>query len=137
EPTASYTLLGECVAVGYDARSRESFALSGQGTAPELATVDFFRGSGLDRIPTGPGPEAHLSFTVPGAVDAYLTLLESLGTRSLAEAFAPALQYAEHGFPMYEYMHRLLAIPETRRQFDLYRPGGTAEVLSGGRAPGG
>src|SRR5687767_3281595 len=104
EPTASYTLMGECVAMVHDARRGETRAISGQGTAPALATVDLFRGRGLDRIPTGPGADAHLSFTVPGAVDAYLTLLETYGTKTLSEALAPALHYAEHGFPMYEYM---------------------------------
>ena len=122
EPTASFTLCGECVAVIHDSRSGKMLTVSGQGTAPALATVAFFRGRGLDRIPTGPGPDAHLSFTVPGAVDAYLTLLETFGTKSLSEVLAPALHYAEHGFPMYEYMHRLLAIPESRTQFDLYPP---------------
>ncbi len=135
EPTASYTLCGECVAVVHDGRTGDRLALSGQGTAPALATTAFFRGRGLDRIPTGPGPDAQLSFTVPGAVDAYLTLLEARGTRTLGEALAPALAYAEHGFPMYEYMHRLLAAPETRSQFDLYPPGGTAVFFPGGRAP--
>ncbi len=135
EPTASYTLCGECVALVYDARRGEMHALSGQGTAPALATLAFFRGRGLDRIPTGPGPDAHLSFTVPGAVDAYLTLLETHGTRTLSEVLAPAVQYAEHGFPMYEYMHRLLDIPETRSQFDVYPPGGTAVFYPGGRTP--
>jgi gamma-glutamyltranspeptidase/glutathione hydrolase len=135
EPTASYTLCGECVALVHDARTRETLALSGQGTAPSLATVSFFRGRKLDRIPTGPGADAHLSFTVPGAVDAYLTLLETHGTRSVSEVLAPAVHYAEHGFPMYEYMHGLLAIPETRSQFDIYPPGGTAVFYPGGRVP--
>jgi gamma-glutamyltranspeptidase/glutathione hydrolase len=135
EPTASYTLCGECVALVHDARRRETLAVSGQGTAPALATPAFFRGRGLDRIPTGPGPDAHLSFTVPGAVDAYLTVLETYGTRTLGEVLAPALQYATHGFPMYEYMHRLLAIPDTQAQFDLYPPGGTAVFYPRGRPP--
>src|SRR6266540_2870983 len=125
EPTASYTLCGECVALVHDARRRETLAVSGQGVAPALATLAVFRDRGFERIPTGPGPDAHLSFTVPGAVDAYLTVLETLGTKSLSDVLAPALHYAEHGFPMYEYMHRLLAIPETWSQFDLYPPGGT------------
>ncbi len=135
EPTASYTLCGECVAVIHDARRGETLAVSGQGTAPALATLAFFRDRGLDRIPTGPGPDAHLSFTVPGAVDAYLTLLETFGTKSLGEVLAPAVEYARHGFPMYEYMHRLLAIPESRAQFDLYPPGGTSVFYPNGRAP--
>jgi gamma-glutamyltranspeptidase/glutathione hydrolase len=135
EPTASYTLCGECVALVYDAGRGDVFAVSGQGTAPALATTAFFRGRGLDRIPTGPGPDAHLSFTVPGAVDAYLTLLETRGTKTLGEVLAPALQYAEHGFPMYEYMRRMLAIPESRTQFDVYPPGGTAVFYPDGRPP--
>src|SRR3989441_635032 len=99
------------------------------------ATIDVFRRRGLDCIPTGPGADAHLSFTVPGAVDAYLTLLETYGTKSVSEALIPALQYAERGFPMYEYMHRMLAIPETRAQFALYPPGGDGVFYPGGRAP--
>ncbi|HEU4369550.1 MAG TPA: gamma-glutamyltransferase [Methylomirabilota bacterium] len=135
EPTASYTLCGECVALVYDARRRETLAVSGQGTAAGLATPAFFRGRGLDRIPTGPGPDAHLSFTVPGAVDAYLTVLETYGTRTLGEVLAPAVHYAAHGFPMYEHMQRLLAVPETRRQFELYPPGGTDVFYPRGRTP--
>jgi gamma-glutamyltranspeptidase/glutathione hydrolase len=135
EPTASYTLLGECVALVHDARRRETVAVSGQGTAPAAATIAAFRARGLDRIPTGPGPDAHLSFTVPGAVDAYLTVLETFGTKSVGEVLAPAVHYARHGFPMYEHMRRLLAVPETRSQFDLYPPGGTAVFYPGGRAP--
>ncbi len=135
EPTASYTLCGECVAMVYDARRGETRALSGQGTAPTLATIPFFRERGFDRIPTGPGSDAHLSFTVPGAVDAYLTLLETYGTRTLSEALAPALEYAERGFPMYEYMRQMLAIPESRSQFDLYPPGGHDVFYPGGEAP--
>ena len=136
EPTASYTLCGECVALIHDARTREILAVSGQGVAPALATLAFFRGRGLDRIPTGPGREAHLSFTVPGAVDAYLTVLETYGTKTLSEVLAPAVHYAAHGFPMYEHMRRLLvAVPETRTQFDLYPPGGTDVFYPDGRVP--
>jgi gamma-glutamyltranspeptidase/glutathione hydrolase len=135
EPTASYTLCGECVALIHDARTGQTQAVNGQGSAAAGATIDVFRGRGLDRIPTGPGRNAPLSFTVPGAVDAYLTLLETYGTRSVGEVLAPAVQYAERGFPMYEYMHRMLSIPETRSQFELFPPGGDDVFYRGGRAP--
>jgi gamma-glutamyltranspeptidase/glutathione hydrolase len=135
EPTASYTLCGECVALVYQARTRETVAVSGQGVAAALATIPFFRSRGLDRIPTGPGKDAPLSFTVPGAVDAYLTLLETYGTKTVGDVLAPALSYAESGFPMYEYMHRMLSIPETQSQFQLFPPGGTDVFYPGGRVP--
>ncbi len=114
------------------ARRRRS---AGRARRRRLATIEAFRGRELDRIPTGPGSDAHLSFTVPGAVDAYLTLLETLRHQDVSEVLAPAVHYAERGFPMYEYMHRLLAIPETRSQFDVYPPGGTAVFYPGGRLP--
>jgi len=134
EPTASYTLMGECVALVHEAGKGRTQVVSGQGTAPALATIDTFRKRRHDRIPTGPGADAHLSFTVPGAVDAYLTLLETLGSRTLSAALTPAREYAR-GFPMYEYMHRMLSIPETRSQFEIYPPGGDAVFYPGGRVP--
>src|SRR5207244_1515383 len=48
---------------------------------------------------------------------------------------APSLAYAARGFPMYEYMHRMLAIPETRTQFEIYPPGGDAIFYPGGHVP--
>jgi gamma-glutamyltranspeptidase / glutathione hydrolase len=135
EPTASYTLMGECVALIHDARRRETRVLNAQGSAAALSTIPFFRGRGLDRIPTGPGKDAPLSFTVPGAIDGYLTLLETYGTKTVGEVLAPAVHYAERGFPMYEYMYRMLSIPESRSQFDLFPPGGTDVFYPGGRAP--
>src|SRR5262249_60706419 len=107
--------------------------VSAEGAAPRLGLTDFSTIRGRDRIPSGPGSDAPLPFTVPGAVDAYLTVLETFGTKSLAEALAPAVHYAEHGFPMYEYMRRMLTIAARRSQFDLYPPGGTAVFYPGGR----
>src|SRR5262249_23727600 len=134
-PTPASPPGGASAGVIHDARTRETRAVNGQGPAAARATLAFFRDRRLDRIPTGPGPDAHLSFTVPGAVDAYLTLLEQYGTKTLGEALAPAVHYAERGFPMYEYMHRMLSIADTRTQFDLYPPGGTDVCYPGGRAP--
>jgi gamma-glutamyltranspeptidase/glutathione hydrolase len=69
-------------------------------------------------------------------VDAYLTLLETHGTRTVSEVLAPAVHHAARGFPMYEYMRRMLAAPETREQFALYPPGGTEVFYPGGQPPG-
>ncbi len=135
EPTASYTLAAEGVGMLYHAASGEVLALSGQGVAPRAQTVAYFRDLGLDRIPTGPGDQAHLSFTVPGVVDAYLQLLLHYGTKPVREVLEPAIDYAEHGFPMYEYMHRLLGVPGTREQFDRYPPGGTPVFYPNGEVP--
>jgi gamma-glutamyltranspeptidase/glutathione hydrolase len=135
EPTASYTLAAEGVGMMYHAASRQLHAISGQGVAPQLATVAFFTDQGLTKIPTGPGNKAHLSFTVPGVVDAFLHMLATYGTKTVGEVLRPAIDYAERGFPMYEYMHRMLSMTETRAQFALYPPGGDAIFYPNGTVP--
>src|SRR5215471_12480008 len=135
EPTASYSLATEGVGMLYHAASDDLRALSGQGVAPQAATVATFQARGLTKIPTGPGNQAHLSFTAPGIVDGYLKLLETYGTKTLCEVLEPAIDYAQHGFPMYEYMHRMLQNPQTLEQFALYPPGGADIFYPGGQVP--
>ena len=135
EPTAAYSLAAEGVFMLYHAGSGEIVSLSGQGVAPGKATVEFYRSQGLDAIPAGPGPQAHLSFTVPGIVDALLSLLERYGTKTLGEALAPAIHYAEYGIPNYERIVRSVSRPEPREQFELYPPGGTDIFYQNGSNP--
>jgi gamma-glutamyltranspeptidase/glutathione hydrolase len=61
-----------------------------------LATTEFFRERQLEQVP-GSGA---LSVSVPGAVGAWAAALERFGTITLAEALAPAIHYAENGFPV-------------------------------------
>ena len=110
-------------------------SLSGQGTAPSKATIEFYESLGLDEIPTGPGDQAHLSFTVPGIVDALLSLVDRYGTRTLAEVLAPSIHYAERGIPNYEYMLERMKDAATRRQFEIYPPGGTSVFYDDGEVP--
>ena len=124
EPIASYSLAAEGVFMLYHAASGKLLSLSGQGVAPAMATAGFYNSRGLERIPTGPGRRAHFSFTVPGVVDAFLSLLENYGTKPVSEVLAPAIHYAEQGIPNYEYMIDRLKPPSTGEQFDHYPPGG-------------
>ena len=125
EPIASYSLAAEGVFMLYDAGSGELLSLSGQGTAPGKATPEFYKSQGLERIPTGPGhQQSHLSFTLPGVVDAFISLAERYGTKSIDEILAPAIAYASDGIPNYEYMLNRLDSAATAQQFDLYSPGG-------------
>ena len=134
EPTASFSLAAEASIMLYHAASRQLRVLSGQGVAPARATVAFFRQRGLEKIPTGPGPNAELSFTVPGVVGAFILMLETYGTKSLAEAAGPAIEYAQRGFPVYEHMRSRLKTPQAIEQFKRYPPGG-AEIFYPGDMP--
>src|SRR5258706_14705441 len=69
--------------------------LCGQGPAPAAATIEHYRDLGFDLVP-GAGP---LAAAVPGAVEAWLTLLRDHGTRRLADVLAYAIGYAERGHP--------------------------------------
>ena len=135
EPIASYSLAAEGVFMLYDAASDEMLSLSGQGVAPAEATVDFFRDQGLEEIPTGPGDKAHLSFTVPGIVDALMSMLERFGTKTLGEVLAPAISYAESGIANYEYMIGRLEASNAMEQFALYPPGGSDIFYPDGKPP--
>ncbi len=124
EPIASYSLAAEGVFMLYDAASGDLLSLSGQGVAPGLATADFYKSKGMDRIPTGPGDKAHFAFTVPGIVEAFISLLERYGSMPIDQVLAPAIDYAENGISNYEYMLERLKSPTTPEQFDNYPPGG-------------
>lgn len=70
--------------------------LCGQGPAPAAGTIESMRAEGVDLIP-GTGL---LPAVVPGAFDAWLTLLRDHGTMSLRDVLEPALGYAERGYPV-------------------------------------
>src|SRR3954467_582884 len=70
--------------------------LCGQGPAPAAASVVSYRALGLELVP-GTG---YLAACVPGAFDAWLTLLRDYGTWELADVLAFAIGYARDGFPM-------------------------------------
>ena len=135
EPIASYSLGAEGVFMLYHAQSGELLSLSGQGTAPNRATVDWYRSQGHEEIPTGPGPSAPLSFTVPGVVAALLSLLERFGTKTVGEVLGPSIHYAQRGIPNYEYMLRSIGNENTRNQWEQYPPGGVDVFYDDGEVP--
>ena len=119
----------------YHADSGDLLSLSGQGTAPNRAAVEWYRDQGHEAIPTGPGPDAHLSFTVPGVVAAFLSMLERYGTKSVEEVLAPSIQYAGEGIPNYEYMLMSIGNENTKKQWAQYPPGGTGVFYDNGAVP--
>jgi gamma-glutamyltranspeptidase / glutathione hydrolase len=70
--------------------------LCGQGVAPQAATIERMRELNLDMVP-GSGL---ISAVVPGAFDAWMTLLRDHGSLRLAAVMEPAIQYAGAGHPL-------------------------------------
>ena len=79
-----------------EAKSGRVFGLNGSGGAGSGAVPQAFAARGLTRVP-GTGI---LSVSVPGAVRAWEDALSRFGTTTLQQALAPAIGYAEGGFPV-------------------------------------
>lgn len=93
---ASCGLGGDTFFLYHEARSGRTWGLNSSGIAPEAASRDEFAARFGALMPfTGP-----LAIGVPGAVDAYAVAAERFATRPLADLFAPAIDYAERGFPL-------------------------------------
>lgn len=89
---------GDAFAMVYWAKTKKLEALNSTGRAPKALTLDHFTAKKMTAMPmTGMEP-----ITVPGAVDAWFTLLEKYGTMKFADLAAPAIGYAEDGFPVAE-----------------------------------
>ncbi len=87
---------GECPVIIYDAKKQRTVVISGQGPAPKAATLAKFAELRLDLVP-GTG---FLAACVPSTFDTWMHVLQTYGTISVTEALAPAIHYAENGFPL-------------------------------------
>ncbi|WP_106814636.1 gamma-glutamyltransferase family protein [Microbacterium timonense] len=87
---------GDLVGIFQTADAATPTVLMGQGPAPAGATIEHYRGEGLDLVPGAGG----LAAAVPGAVDAWLLLLRDHGTWELTDVLAYAIGYARDGHPL-------------------------------------
>src|ERR1035437_831480 len=81
----------------YDAKSQKVYSINAEGTAPKLATIEWYKTNQGGKIPVN---DTLLSGTVPGAVDAWYILLSRWGTKTFADVLQPAIDLAERGVPM-------------------------------------
>jgi gamma-glutamyltranspeptidase / glutathione hydrolase len=91
---------GDLFAIVYSAKDRKLYGINGSGRSPlglsynqmkaELAKLH------RDTIP----PRGMLPVSVPGTVDAWDQLHKKFGKLTLADDLAPAIHYAEEGFPV-------------------------------------
>lgn len=88
---------GEVPILIYSAEADRVIAVNGQGQAPRKATIDWYRGNGIEAIPG----DCFLSAPVPAAVGTLILALEKYGTMSLGEVLAPAIRIAETGFAVF------------------------------------
>jgi gamma-glutamyltranspeptidase/glutathione hydrolase len=87
---------GDLFALVWDADTKQLLGLNASGRSPQALTLGHLKDLGLERIPAY-GP---LSVSVPGTVDGWFQLHERFGRLPMAGLLAPAIHYAEEGFPV-------------------------------------
>ena len=105
---------GDLFAIVWDGKTKKLYGLNASGRSPKGLTLDYFEKEGMDKIPSH-GP---LPVSVPGAVDGWFELHQKFGSRPMPEILAPAIDYAEKGFPLTEliawYMQRTIPFFESK-----------------------
>ena len=84
----------------YLAKTKEVKFINGTGFAPRAATIDYYNSHG------GMPDDSGLSVAVPGSVSGAALALQKYGTKSMADVLAPAIEVAEHGYPISEGLAR-------------------------------
>jgi len=98
EPQMS-TPAGGFGALVFDAKTGRAYYLD--------AELDHTHGAPVGRTLGGPStvaPTSGLRIAVPGTVAGVKALADRFGTLAWADYFAPAIDVAEHGFPMYSFL---------------------------------
>ncbi len=119
---------GDLFAIVYEAKTGKIYGLNASGWAPRALTIEFLKSKGHQEMPL----RGIHAVTVPGAVEGWAKLRERFGTKSFAELLAPAIRYAEEGFPVPELVGNLW--PRSQRLFR-NDPPGLRTFYPGGRAP--
>ncbi len=106
--------------------------LNGSGRAPAALTYGAIRAGGHDAMPS----RGWLPVTVPGAPAAWRDLHERFGRLPFTDLFAPAIYYAEHGYPLSPLLaqywgyaakaYEQLTSPEFRGWKETFAPAGHA-----------
>ena len=120
---------GDMPAIVYSAALDQVQVICGQGVAPQAATIAAYRERGLDLVP-GTGL---LAAVVPGAVDAWFLMLRDHGTLRLRDVLAPAIGFAERGYPLVPMISA--TIERVQELFRTDWPSSAAIYLPGGEVP--
>src|SRR5947207_1776142 len=112
----------------YDAKTKKVYSINAEGTAPRLATIEWYREHNGGKLPVN---DSLLSGTVPGCIDAWYILLDRWGTMNFAQVLSEAIDLAENGFPVGDSLARAAAATQKIRKY----PTSAKVYLPNGRAP--
>src|SRR5499427_131281 len=112
----------------YDAKTKKVYSINAEGTAPKLATIEWYKEHNNGKLPVN---DSLLAGTVPGCIDAWYVLLDRWGTMSFAEVLKEAIDLADNGFPAGDSFARAAATTQKIRKY----PTSARIYLPNGRAP--
>ena len=113
EPTGN-GVGGDLFAIVWDAKTKQLYGLNASGRSPKNLSLDYFLKEGISHIPAlGPLP-----VSVPGAVSGWFELHDKFGKLDMETILAPAISYAETGFPLSQlvawYMNRSVPLYQSK-----------------------
>ena len=113
EPTGS-GIGGDLFAIIWSAKDKKLYGLNASGRSPEKLNLKYFQDHNMTKIPSfGPLP-----VSVPGCVDGWFEMHGKFGTMQMGEILAPAIKYANEGFPVTELIGYYLTL--TSKRFNSY-----------------
>ncbi|WP_299674708.1 gamma-glutamyltransferase [uncultured Tenacibaculum sp.] len=89
---------GDLFAIVWDGKTKKVYGLNASGRSPKELTLEYFEKQDMKKIPS----HGALPVSVPGAVDGWFELHKKFGSKPMTEILAPAINYAEKGFPLTE-----------------------------------
>jgi gamma-glutamyltranspeptidase/glutathione hydrolase len=89
---------GDLFVIYWDNKTQKLYGLNGSGRSPHKLNREVFKKKGLNDIPG----QGLLCWSVPGCVAGWEDLRSRFGSKPLSEILAPAISYAEGGFPVTE-----------------------------------
>ncbi len=115
----------DAVILLYDAKKKQVVSINAEGTAPKLATIEWYQKNNDGKLPPSDGL---LAASLPGVVDAWYLLLDRWGTMTFEQVLQPAIDVAERGFPIGEGLARGIASSRKLKKYPtsvkVYFPGG-------------
>ena len=93
---------GDLFAIVYSAKENKLYGINGSGRSPLGLSYDAMKSELAKLHPASGGipPRGMLPISVPGCVDAWAELHKKFGKLKLSDDLAPAIRYAEEGFPV-------------------------------------
>jgi len=117
---------GDLFAIYYEAKTGKLYGLNSSGWTPKALTIEYMKAHNLDHI----NPIGAETVDIPGAVAGWDALRTRFGTLPFSQTLAPAIYYAENGFPLAERNARYWVAKSLMKQ-----PGYAETYLPNGVAP--